>query len=107
MENGGKVAVIPAVDLEWNDVGSWEALFDVMPADADGNVFKGGEHISLDTSGVLIYTADNPRTVVTIGARDLIVVDTGDILLICDRDRAQEVRQIVKQLESMGRSELT
>jgi len=107
MENAGKVAVIPAADLEWNDVGSWEALFDVMPADADGNVFQGGEHISLDTSGVLLYTADNPRTVVTIGAQDLIVVDTGDILLICDRDRAQEVRQIVKRLESAGRSELT
>ena len=106
MENAGKVAVIPAAGLEWNDVGSWEALFDVLPADGDGNIFQGDEHISLDTSGALIFTADNPRTVVTIGTRDLIVVDTGDILLICDRDRAQEVRQIVKQLENEGRSEL-
>lgn len=106
MENAVKVAVIPAAGLEWNDVGSWEALFDVLPVDAEGNIFRGREHISLDTSGTLIFTSDNPRTVVTIGARDLIVVDTGDILLICDRDQAQEVRQIVKQLENEGRSEL-
>ena len=106
MENAGKVAVIPAADLEWNDVGSWEALFDVLPADGDGNISRGGEHISRDTSGTLIFTSDNPRTVVTIGAQNLIIVDTGDILLVCDRDRAQEVRQIVKQLDKDGRSEL-
>jgi mannose-1-phosphate guanylyltransferase len=106
MENADKVAVIPAAGLEWNDVGSWEAIFDVLPADEDGNISRGGEHISLDTSGTLIFTADNPRTVVTIGARDLIVVDTGDILLICDRGRTQEVRQIVKRLENEGRFEL-
>jgi len=106
MENASKVAVIPAASLEWNDVGSWEALFDVLPADEDGNITRGGEHISRDTSGTLIFTSDNPRTVVTIGAQNLIIVDTGDILLVCDRDRAQEIRQIVKQLDNEGRSEL-
>ena len=106
MENASKVAVIPAASLKWNDVGSWEALFDVLPADEDGNITRGGEHISRDTSGTLIFTSDNPRTVVTIGAQNLIIVDTGDILLVCDRDRAQEIRQIVKQLDNEGRSEL-
>lgn len=106
MENARKVAVVPAAGLEWNDVGSWEALFDVLQVDEDGNISLGGEHISLNTSGTLIFTSDNPRTVVTIGAKDLIVVDTGDILLICDRDQAQKVRQIVKLLEEKGRSEL-
>ena len=106
MENASKVAVIPAASLEWNDVGSWEALFDVLPADEDGNITRGGEHIYRDTSGTLIFTSDNPRTVVTIGAQNLIIVDTGDILLVCDRDRAQEIRQIVKQLDNEGRSEL-
>ena len=106
MENARKVAVIPAASLEWNDVGSWEALFDVLPADEDGNITRGGEHIYRDTSGTLIFTSDNPRTVVTIGAQNLIIVDTGDILLVCDRDRAQEIRQIVKQLDNEGRSEL-
>lgn len=106
MEKAEKVAVIPAAGLNWNDVGSWEALFDVLPIDDQGNVVEGGDHISLDTSGTMIYTYDNPRTVVTIGAGDLIVVDTGDILLICDRKRAQEVRQVVKDLENEGRDDL-
>ena len=106
MEKAKKVAVIPAAGLEWNDVGSWEALFDVLPIDDQGNVVEGGEHISLDTTGTMIYTYDNPRTVVTIGSEDLIVVDTGDILLICDRKRAQEVRQVVKELENKGRDDL-
>jgi mannose-1-phosphate guanylyltransferase len=106
MENASKVAVVPAAGLAWNDVGSWEALFDVLPVDEDGNISRGGEHISRDTSGTLIFTSDNSRTVVTIGAQNLIIVDTGDILLVCDRDRAQEVRQIVKQLDDEGRSEL-
>ena len=106
MENAGEVAVIPAAGLEWNDVGSWEALFDVLQADKDGNISQGGEHISLDTSGTLVYTAENPRTVVTIGAANLIIVDTGDILLICNRDQAQEVRQLVKKLENEDRNDL-
>lgn len=106
MENAGEVAVIPASGLEWNDVGSWEALFDVLQADKDGNISQGGEHISLNTSGTLVYSAENPRTVVTIGAVNLIIVDTGDILLICNRDQAQEVRQIVKKLENEARSDL-
>jgi mannose-1-phosphate guanylyltransferase len=106
MEKAEKVAVIPAAGLNWNDVGSWEALFDVLPIDDQGNIVEGGDHISLDTSGTMIYTYDNPRTVVTIGAGDLIVVDTGDILLICDRKRAQEVRQVVKDLENEGRDDL-
>ena len=106
MENARKVAMIPAAGLEWNDVGSWEALFDFLPTDGDGNISLGGDHIPLGTSGTLIFTADKPRTVATIGAKDLIVVDTGDILLICDRDQAQKVRQIVKILEEKGRSEL-
>ena len=106
MENAEKLAVIPAVDLQWNDVGSWEALFDLLPADEDGNIALGEELIALDTTGTLIYALDTPRTVVTIGARDLIVVDTGDILLICSRDKAQEVRQVVDNLKKAGRTDL-
>jgi len=83
-----------------------QALFDVLQADKDGNISQGGEHISLDTSGTLVYTAENPRTVVTIGAANLIIVDTGDILLICNRDQAQEVRQLVKKLENEDRNDL-
>ena len=106
MENARNVAVIPAQDLGWNDVGSWEALFDLLPANQEGNIVQGSEHISLDTSGTIIYGKENPRTVVTIGASDLVIVDTGDILLICSRDQAQQVREAVKALRDAGRTDL-
>ena len=106
MENAEDVAIIPASGLEWNDVGSWEALFDVLAADEDGNIIEGGEGISLDTTNTLVFSHDNPRTVVTIGAKDLIIVDTGDILMICDRKQAQDVRKVVKRLEEEGRKDL-
>jgi mannose-1-phosphate guanylyltransferase len=98
--------VIPALDLEWNDVGSWEALYELLPTDENGNIVQGGEHLALETTGTIVHGEENPRTVVTIGVKDLIVVDTGEILLICDRSRAQAVRQVVKILEDAGRTDL-
>lgn len=106
MENALQVAVIPAHDLEWNDVGSWEALYELLPTDENGNIVQGGEHLALETTGTIVHGEENPRTVVTIGVKDLIVVDTGEILLICDRSQAQAVRQVVKLLEEAGRTDL-
>jgi mannose-1-phosphate guanylyltransferase len=107
MENAGRAAVIPAAGLVWNDVGSWDALFEILPSDQDGNVIQGVDHLTLDTRGSIIYGDDPSRMVVAIGVEDLIVIDTGDVLLICRRDRAQDVRQAVKDLEGSGRSDLT
>jgi mannose-1-phosphate guanylyltransferase len=106
MENAQNVAVIPASDLEWNDVGSWEALFDLLPVDENGNIIKGTDHVSLDTKGTIVYVAGKPRAVVTIGVDDLIIVDTGDVLLVCDRSQAQDVRQAVKLLKDTGQTDL-
>jgi len=106
MEAAEKVAVIPAIGLDWNDVGSWEALFDVLPADENGNIIQDVKHFALDTEGSIVFGTGQPKTVVTIGARDLIIVDTGDILLICSRDQAQRVRQVVKELKETGRTDL-
>ena len=106
MENAEKVAVIPALDLQWNDVGSWEAIFDLLPEDEEGNINKGIEHLALDTKGTLVYGENSPRLVVTIGTEDLIIVDTGDILLVCKRDQAQDVRRAVNKLREEGRTGL-
>ena len=99
MENARDVAVIPAKDLGWSDVGTWDALFDVLPADADGNVFRGDGYMLLDTRDTLIYTTQGQRLVVTIGVDDLVVVDTGDVVLVCKKDQVQRVRQVVEQLK--------
>lgn len=99
MEKARQVAVIPAADLGWNDVGSWESLFDVLPADALGNVAVGGESICIDTQNTLVLSEVPGRLVATIGVQDLIVIDTGSALLICARDQAQKVRQVVDTLK--------
>jgi len=99
MEGAKRVAVIPAQGLGWSDVGSWDALFDVLPSDSDGNIIMGGEHVTLDTARSLVYVNRTRRLIVTIGVEDLVVVDTDDVLLICRKDQAQKVRQIVNHLK--------
>jgi mannose-1-phosphate guanylyltransferase len=88
-------------------VGDWTALSDLLPADAEGNVIARssavGQHIGVDTRGCLIHSSR--RLVATIGLEDMIVVDTEDALLVCPRDRTQEVRDLVKKLKEMGKEE--
>lgn len=102
MEGAQRVAVIPARGLGWSDVGSWDSLFEVLPGDGAGNIVMGGEHIGLDTHTSLVYVNQEHRLIVTIGVDDLVVVDTGDVLLVCRKDQAQKVRQIVEQLKKSG-----
>jgi mannose-1-phosphate guanylyltransferase len=99
MEKAERVAVIPAGGLEWSDVGSWDSLFDVLLSDEDGNIVRNGYHIGLDTHNSLVYGNRDNRLIVTIGVDDLVVVDSGDVLLVCRRDEAQKVRQIVANLK--------
>ncbi len=98
MESAKQMAVIPA-EISWNDVGSWSSLFDVHRLDRFGNVFLGDhpDHVVLDTEKTLVFSE---RLVVTIGIDDLIVIDTDDVLLICHRDRAQDVREVVNHLKA-------
>ncbi len=105
MENALNVAVIPAQDLGWNDVGSWDALFDVLPADDSGMISKGGHNIAINSNNTLVYTDQNDRLIVTIGVDDLVVVDTGDVVLVCKKDQAQDVRQVVGQLKQSENNE--
>ncbi|OGO28341.1 MAG: hypothetical protein A2Z16_13300 [Chloroflexi bacterium RBG_16_54_18] len=102
MEHAEDVVVIPAPDLKWSDVGSWDSLFDVLAGDEHGNIIIGGAHLGLDTNKSLVYTAKEHRLIVTIGVDNLVVVDTGDVLLVCHKDQAQRIRQIVNQLKQDG-----
>jgi mannose-1-phosphate guanylyltransferase len=108
MEHAAGVSVIPSDDLGWCDIGSWDRLFEVMPSDKDGNLRLGtGTPLLLESHGTLVYGEDARRLVVTLGVEDLVVVDTGDVLLVCPRSRAEEVRKIVDRLVSGGRAEYT
>lgn len=98
MEKAQQVAVL-SVDIGWHDVGSWSAVYDVLPRDKANNVVVG-RHITPDTVNSLIYSPK--RLVATIGMDDVVIVDTDDVLLVCPRSRAQDVKKIVDILKSNG-----
>lgn len=98
MEGALDTVVLP-VDIGWNDVGSWAALADELPANEQGNVVQG-PHILFDTHDSFIFSEH--RLIATIGLRHMIVVDTADALLICPRERAQEVKKITELLIERG-----
>ena len=100
MEKSSRVQVVP-VEMGWSDVGSWSSLPEVVEADDSGSVCVNAHgHVSLDSSGCLIYV--DSKVVATVGVHNLIVVSTPDALLICDRDRAQDVKKVVEELGKRG-----
>src|SRR5215510_14555019 len=103
-EQSGKpqVFVIPA-EIDWSDIGSWAAVYELLAKQRGENVFAGSGH-SLDASGNFLYSPS--KFVAAIGVNDLVVVETPDALLICPRDRAQDVAKIVKHLEEQKRKDL-
>jgi mannose-1-phosphate guanylyltransferase len=98
MEKADKVAMIP-VDIGWNDIGSWSALYDVLPKDVGNNAVVG-QHISPDSQNTLVVSPN--RLVATIGLDSFVIVDTEDVLLVCPRDRAQDVKKLVDILKQNG-----
>jgi mannose-1-phosphate guanylyltransferase len=105
MERAADVAVLPALDLGWNDVGSWDSLFEIFPSDENGNIVIGAQHVNLDSESSLIVGDSNKRLVVTIGMEDIIVVDTGNALLVCPKGESQRVKEAVTRLKEKGMNE--
>lgn len=96
MEKSNKVQVVP-VEMGWSDVGSWSSLPEVVEPDNDGTVcINASGHVAIDSSDCLIY-ADN-RMVATVGVSNLVIVSTQDAILVCDRNRCQDVKKVVEQL---------
>jgi mannose-1-phosphate guanylyltransferase len=94
----GLVATVPG-DFGWHDVGDFATLGDVLPADAGGNVVVGDSEVLLhDVEGSVVIPASG-RLVAALGLRDVIIVDTPDALLVCPRDRAQDVKKLVDALK--------
>ncbi len=98
MEKADDVVVIPT-EIGWTDVGDWATLTALLPRDGDGNVVVG-HHLGLKTKNSLIHSPR--RLVATVGIEDLIIVDTEDAILVCPRDRAQDVKALVERLEEEG-----
>src|SRR6267143_694160 len=101
-EGPPRVFVIPA-EVGWSDIGSWAAVYQLLAKKSGENVLSGQGHI-LDAEGNFLWSPS--KFVAAIGVRDLVVVETPDALLICPRDRAQDVAKIVKRLEEQKRKKL-
>ena len=103
LEKANNVVGIAIDDIGWNDVGSWNAVYELLKRDADGNA-SAGDSIAQDSTGN--YVDARGKLVALLGVKDLVIVDTPDALLIADRKRAQEVGAIVKALEQRKRDDL-
>ncbi len=103
LEHAKNVVGIPAGDIGWNDVGSWNAVYELEPRDQHGNASRSPVLTELSSGN---YVDAQKKLVALLGVKDLIIVDTPDALLIADRSRAQQVSDLVKRLEAAGRHEL-
>jgi mannose-1-phosphate guanylyltransferase/mannose-6-phosphate isomerase len=101
MERTNRAVVVP-LDVGWSDVGSWAALWELGPKDAEGNVIAG-DAITMDTSDTFIRT--DRMLMATLGVRNLVIVEAGDAVLIADKSKVQEVRELVTKLKQLGRRE--
>jgi mannose-1-phosphate guanylyltransferase len=95
-EKAQNMVVVPG-DFDWSDIGNWGRLLEKLASATNDNVVIGCEHYGVDTSGCLIHGTE--RVVATIGLKDIIVVDTPDAVLVCHKDKAQDVRKIVEKLK--------
>jgi mannose-1-phosphate guanylyltransferase len=102
MEGASNVVVIP-VDIGWTDIGSWGSLVNLLPADDDDNVFVG-PHIEIDTQNSLIF--GDKRLVAVMGVQDLVIVDTEDVVMVCSREREQDVKALVELLKQTHQERL-
>jgi mannose-1-phosphate guanylyltransferase len=102
----GRVGTVPG-DFGWNDVGDFHTLGEVLASDGSGNVVVGREPgqktgvLLRETEGLVVVPTPG-RLVAALGVRDLIIVDSPDAVLVCPRDRAQEVKSLVDQLKDAG-----
>ncbi|MBI3679477.1 MAG: mannose-1-phosphate guanylyltransferase [Acidobacteria bacterium] len=103
IEKAGNVFGLAADNIGWNDVGSWNAVYELQRPDSHGNAVRGEALFELSSGN---YIDAQGKLVALLGVNNLVVVDTPDALLVADRGRAQQVGDIVKWLEKQKRSDL-
>jgi mannose-1-phosphate guanylyltransferase len=96
-EKAENIAVVPS-DCGWSDVGSFNALPEVRPTDANGNVTEGKLPLVIDSEGCVVWGKERPLAVV--GMRDVVVVDSGDAVLVLPKEKSQDVRKVVEALKA-------
>ena len=100
-EKSDKIAILP-IDVYWNDIGSWDSLYEVVDKDEKGNI-KMGDVMTKDTNDTLVISSN--RLISTIGLEDCLIIDTEDAVLVAKKGETQKVRDIVDQLNKSKRKE--
>ncbi len=98
-----EVRIIPA-ELGWSDVGTWDSIFSELARDRENNLIKA-KHLGIDTHGSLIYGTKG-KLIATIGVKDLVIVETDDAILICDKKRSHDVKKLVEKLRKTNHKKL-
>ncbi len=105
MENAKNVVVIPGKGLGWNDVGSWDSFFSIIESNADGNIVRGPDIEMVDTKNSLLFSEKGKRLLVTIGVENIAVIDTDDVILVCNTSRAQDVKKAISILKEKDKKQ--
>lgn len=100
-EKSERIVVMP-LDVYWNDIGSWDSLYDVADKDEMGNI-KMGDVITMDTKDTFVMS--NKRLITTIGLEDCLIIDTDDAVLVAKKGETQKVKEIVNKLKEGDRKE--
>ena len=98
MEHTKSVSVIP-VDIDWNDVGNFKSLEDIFPKDKDSNVVQADNFEQIESEGNIVINKENDKIIATIGLENIVIVNTKDALLICHKDKSQEIKKILNKIE--------
>ncbi|MBI3963637.1 MAG: hypothetical protein HY341_01430, partial [Candidatus Kerfeldbacteria bacterium] len=95
-----KVLIIRS-PFDWNDVGMWSQLKSLQASERKANVVNGAMHVGIDTTDTLVM-GDPQKLIATVGVENLVIVDTGDVLLVCRKDRDQDVKRLLALLKEKG-----
>lgn len=95
MEHSSNIALVP-MDCDWNDVGSWESIYDMSQKDENGNYISGNV-ISLECENSMIFSTS--KLISAIGLKDVVIIETEDAILACDKNKTQEVKKVYSQLK--------
>ena len=92
-----KIKCIP-VDFGWNDVGGFNSLEDLFESDQNGNIVKNARYVQVDSSDNIIISDNSYKLITSIGVSNIIIVQTKDALLVCNKDDSQNIKALLKKL---------
>lgn len=105
MEKAENVVMLKASNLQWNDVGSWDSLVEILSADERSNVIKAKNKLLLDCSNLVVLEGNDKKIVSAINLENLVIIDTDDALLICRKGETQSVRRVIDELKRRNLNE--